>query len=141
MSSPRSGLKSAVLSGHTGFATVVAAADAGSIGDSATANTKLRMYGRLNRIRTILSPLLARGPGGAPRGSGPPAALPLCLCAIQVNARGVKRTHTLIGLSNPGPAPIPTWGGCCGGFRTPFVFNSPSAAVALPRGQFELAKL
>src|SRR5437870_12242532 len=49
MSSPPPGLKSAVLSGHNGFTTVVATANAGSIGNSASVNTKTGKYERLNR--------------------------------------------------------------------------------------------
>src|SRR2546428_14122292 len=49
MSSPPPGLKSAVLSGHNGFTTVVATANAGSIGNSASVNTKPGKYERLNR--------------------------------------------------------------------------------------------
>src|SRR5437899_11614208 len=56
MSSPRSGLNSAVLSGQMGLTTVAATASAGSMNDSKNANLKLSTHERDCMRRSILSP-------------------------------------------------------------------------------------
>ena len=55
MSSPRSGLNSAVLSGQMGLTTVAATASAGSMNDSKNANLKLSTHERDCMRRSILS--------------------------------------------------------------------------------------